>query len=298
LNAIVPLQSSYAGKYRLQTINPENGLVTKDTGWFDNLITNAGLDYLGNSTGIAYLGVCRVGTGNSVPANANVALDAQIAAVFVPQTPGLAYQGGPNYGVTATYYYDFPVGAAAGNLSEVGIAPGGGSDLFSRALIVDGFGAPTTITVLITEILRVSYQITVYPPLIDNVFNVTISGVVYTCTARACGVTTNWEPRDTFATLSQPNTQLGTGGLVPIYNNPYPDLGGQTSGTLSAYTPGNYYIDGQSFFGVGVGNGVIQLIEVGFNNNTFQILISPTMTKTNLQTLTLNFRRSWARHAP
>lgn len=57
----------------------------------------------------------------------------------------------------------FGQGAAAGNLSEVGVGRSA-TDLFSRALIVDGGGNPTTITVLPDEYLTVVYELRRYPP--------------------------------------------------------------------------------------------------------------------------------------
>lgn len=67
----------------------EYGKITKDTGFFPNLITNQGLDFIGNPVnGNMSFGVpdftpcCSVGTGNNTPAFTDTTLQAWLAGIY------------------------------------------------------------------------------------------------------------------------------------------------------------------------------------------------------------------------
>ncbi len=73
----VNVHASFAGRFSLSIYNPETG-ETRETGWFDNLITNTGLDHLGDTDGMQ--GFVRVGTSGTTPANTDTALGAQVGS--------------------------------------------------------------------------------------------------------------------------------------------------------------------------------------------------------------------------
>lgn len=159
---------------------------TFQTGWFDNLITDAGLNLLG--TGAFYvdnLAYCRIGTGNTAPANSNVNLVTQVGAT---NTASLGSAVGIS--VDGTYVYRrvskrFNAGTVAGvNLAEVGMGSATTGDLFSRALITDPSNNPITITLDTDEILDVLYELRAYLPAQDQVFTPTIDGSANTVTQR------------------------------------------------------------------------------------------------------------------
>ena len=60
-----------------------------------------------------------------------------------------------------------------------------------RALILDGGGSPTTLTILSDETLDVTYTIRVYPPTTDVTGSITLDGVSYGYTIRPCNVSTS-----------------------------------------------------------------------------------------------------------
>jgi hypothetical protein len=84
--------------------------------------------------------------------------------------------------------YRFAPPAAAGNISEVGVGWGTSSGLFSRALVLDGNGAPTSVTVLSSEYLEVTYEFRLYPMVDDQTGVVTLDGVDYAYTIRPCNI--------------------------------------------------------------------------------------------------------------
>lgn len=132
---------------------------------FKNLILDSGLSRFMGGVGAATSNwrYARVGTGTSTPNVAQSTLDAQVSS-----REATSAQTGINTefnNVWFTYTYLWAVGGATGNLSEVGVgASTSGSDLFSRARILDTNGDPTTITVLADEQLRVTYTFRLYRP--------------------------------------------------------------------------------------------------------------------------------------
>lgn len=192
-NNILSVHQGFAGWYKAEAFRAdENGLEIPGTrrvaaDWFPNLITDAGLDFLGTTGVTPVQGFCRVGTGNTAPANTNTALVAQVAVSSTLQAE--------TYGVnrTGTFYgwrrrtIRFAAGSMGGsavNLAEVGVSPAAAGSLFSRALILDGGGTPTTISIQPDEVLDVTYELRIYPVLADATGTVTIASVVYNWTAR------------------------------------------------------------------------------------------------------------------
>ena len=156
------------GLFRLQTFKKDSTEVVNDTGWFNNMILNTGLNQMISTND--YLAYACVGTG----ANPVTATQTTLQTFLVNSAEGSSIGGG----ITGNPYYSFqrvryqfPVGSAAGNLTEVGIRGGTTGNLFSRALIRDNLGNPTTFTVLGDEILQVTYELRCYPNQDDVVIN-------------------------------------------------------------------------------------------------------------------------------
>lgn len=165
-----------------------------------NLITNAGLD-----NWCTYETSCDyhfVGTSSVAPAYTDTQMGTFLAYVGGTPTEGSSGASYPNtdFWNSRSWTRRFGVGVAAGNLTEVGVGwssagvPTSGTNrVFSRALIVDGGGSPITLTVLSDEYLDVTYTLRTKlgdTAAADSVYNVTISGTVYTFTARASRLTT------------------------------------------------------------------------------------------------------------
>ena len=184
------------GEYRFVVRDARTGNIKRETDWFSNLITDAGLNRLGTG---GWRHSCHIGTGTTTPAGGDTALAAQAAVATNAdiQSSTVSNSGAPNYHITTTVVWRFTAGQLNGNYTEVGIS-WSGTTLFSRALIVDGGGSPTSITVTSSEFLDVYYRLSMVPDLTDHSYSVTIQGVTYTVTRRASDVsyTPYWKPHD------------------------------------------------------------------------------------------------------
>jgi hypothetical protein len=302
---IVPVRSvqRVRGRFKLEAVNQGDGRRRVLADWFPNLITNGGLDdwASGNDNWLLY---CAVGSGNRAPADTDTALQTLVGSTSSTVSTSTGTQAtAPYYGWT-TYQYNFPAGTATGNLSEIGVGKAT-TALFSRALILDGTGAPTTITVLSNEALYATYQIQQYVPTADVVGNVTIAGVVYSYTVRAGNATEQyWEPQTSDAPVPVAAV-VSNGAIGPITGN---ISGTSTAGgatySSSAYTPGSYVQDSTITFGLTAGNvtGGITAMSVQFgsafgngNKGWFQYGFGTAIPKDGSHVLTLSVSNSWAR---
>jgi len=300
-DTVVELQGPKAtleGKYKLKIIKPD-GRVRLETDWFSNLILNTGLDFRMGGTG--YFGstmfTCCVGTGSSTPVATQTTLDAQVMSVA----------GSANYGVQASapYYgfctcsYQFSAAGSDYNLTEIGVGISG-SQLTSRALIVDGVGNPTTISILTGEILEASYQLNIYPPLTDNVQTVTISGIPYSVTTRAVAVTSA-NPGWGIAAGAPLTWELGVtaftstatlGAITDSSPATCSVIGGNPTLTPGSYTNGTYtrsltmYADINTFNHSG---GIGAFTSYTGGTGQFQHVFSSPIPKDNTNALTLTF---------
>ena len=140
-----------------------DGTVRLDTGFFPNVITNLGLDALGNNHNL--FNYCAVGGGNSTPLNTNTKLD-NFLAVGSQISSESKYDYDPVrdtefYKCSKTVGYRF-TGLDNKNISEVGLVSDSRPELhstFTRTLIKNSAGVPTTITVLSGEILELQYRL-------------------------------------------------------------------------------------------------------------------------------------------
>ena len=137
--------------------------VRLDTGFFPNVITNLGLDAIGNDRNL--FNFCAVGGGNSKPLNTNTKLD-NFLAVGSPISSESKYDYDPVrdtefYKCSRTVGYRF-TGLDNKNISEVGLVGDHRPELhsaYTRTLIKNSAGEPTVITVLSGEILELQYRL-------------------------------------------------------------------------------------------------------------------------------------------
>lgn len=290
-----------SGHFRLQTRNAAG--LTQDTGWFENLVLDAGLNRMGTGS---FLTHCAVGTGTGEPNALQTALEALAysTSTIVSQAPG-ANQTTPYYGYRRLTYR-FPIGGATGNLSEVGVGWAAGS-LYSRARIVDQNGDPSTITVLAGESLDVTYELRLYPPAADAIGSVTIGAATYALTGRASAVTSG----------SDRNGWGVSGGVVQSENvdlyRPYAYSGligtltQSPSGTSSqaglvsnaAYSNNSYERNISANWALGEGNvsGIRSIVLMTNGLGRYQFQFDPAIPKSASNTLAINFKVAWARYS-
>lgn len=293
---------SVAGYYKIEATNFITGEKRVVADWFPNLITDIGLNRIGQGN---IHDRCMVGAGSSLPSVLDTSLQTQVAVTTTVQsvTHGTVSTL-PYYGWARTTYR-FSMGAAAGNLSEVGV---GWADngVFSRSLILDGSGNPTTITILSNEFLDVTYELRCYSPTDDSIFNINLAGQMYVCTVRAANATSDvWSPRfNNAVSLSGSfNTHVYSGVIGPVTGAP---SGSSTSVTATTIPYDNNSLTrrGYGVFGLEQANyaGGIQSARFvsrtrssGYGIGAYQIGFSPAIPKDNTRTFRLDFGISWAR---
>ncbi len=274
------------------------GKARVNTGWFTNLVTDSGLEALASSVSIKRAAVrCYVGSGSTPPSVGDVSL---VNPVANASSDGEWHTKvtEPEFYLQAEWRYTFPVGAAEGNLSEVGTSQSSGPPLFSRALIKDSAGSPTTITVLPNEILTVYYRLRVYPDMSDRVGVVNISGVNYNYTLRPARI--NYQNWTTDKSASMGSGPLGGAGHnIQVSSEPIASITDEPSGLTSAGSATlNPYVSGslERAFTYTIepsrGNisGGIRSIVFATSIGQYQVEVEPRIPKTQDDILTLTFK--------
>ncbi len=305
------LQRAFCGKFKL-TVLKADGSVKQETEWFDNLITNMGLDQIANSQGSNgitednFIGMAAyTGTGNTAPAYTDTTMTSVLGTVYSNGTPfvnGTYVPGSsPYWSWIATY--NFPTGSTTGNIAEVGIGdqigalPMATQYLFSHALVMVG-GSPGTITVLSSEALTLTYELREYINVVTQTGNVTISGTVYSLSWLPYNIGT---PVNGKSIVGEHVNQLVAynGSLGSVTGIPSGSSGGSTGAITNAgYTIGNYYLDITWNFALSDGNltGGITAITMSTNWHKYQIGFTPAIPKDNTKTLQLTIRCGWGRY--
>lgn len=305
------IQLGLAGHFTMTVHGGKRGRVVLAE--FDNLILDAGLERLasGNTT---VLNTCQVGTGTTAPAVGQTALVNKLAhTAFVSRdwSSGTYVAGPPAYKWDYKTFR-FNTGVATGNLTEVGVGWGTTGSLFSRALILDGGGSPTSITVLSDETLDVTYTLRIYAPS-DVTGSITLAGTSHSFTMRGAamssGGTGTWRPGDLvtfgFANSASPSVVVYSGSISATPGGvPSGTSGTDTiTGVVSAYVANSYQRDVQYSWSLSQGNigGGIKSIHLyvagsaGFSTHAYQAEFAPNIPKDATKNLKLNFTFSLAR---
>lgn len=297
---MIILQPRFSGRYRLLIGQPSQA-PRIDTGWFDNLVLDSGLNRIGSGNWFTH---CQVGTNNTPPQVTNTALAGLFAtSTTITESVGGAQGSEPYYGYLRKRF-SFTQGTFANtNLSEVGV--GWDTGLFSRALTVDAEGNPTTITVLSNEGLDVLYEIRLYPPLTDQTSEITVGSTTYTLTARAANVTSSsstvgWAPSGGQALQSSPsNAPFVYDGLIgAITTSPSGNSAVSASRSTSSYSNNSLQVAMSANWALTAGNfaaGIKSLLFYTTGVGAWQIGIDPPITKTSLDALTMYFQVAWSR---
>ena len=288
------------GIYTLTVTGPDGQVRRKMS--FKNLILNSGLNQMGLGSIVSN---AQVGSGSTAPVNTDTALQSFVALTTDQRDPEHGYSSSSPYFGWTRITYRFAEGTAAGNLSEVGVgwdySPG---NLFSRALILDSLGSPTTITVLSDEVLDVTYELRLYPPTADTTFTIDISGTSHVCVMRPSLVSSaSWEPRYIFGSGGTQSYELScwTDNIGTQFEQPSGTSGGYTSGTYDDYANNSLKRRFVVVWDLDNGNfpefiKSMSLHQLYPTMGTWQVSFTPRIEKDNTKMLTLPFEISWARH--
>lgn len=287
-----------AGIFRI-TIRDIADNVKWKSPWFDNVVTNTGLNRIGLGP---YLTHCFLGTGSiPAPSITDDSLAAQVGSTsnILSQSSG-ANNTTPYYG----YYlisYKFPVGTASGNLAEVGV--GWASGLFARALLVDNSGNPTVITVLPSESVIVTYLLKNMVPTADYTFSAVVDGTTHACIGRASQAlsgssSAGWGINPTGVTGIMASTMVAYNGAISTITGSPSGTSSSVTGSTAAYVnnslerafSGNWLLTEGNLVG---GITSLQLFTSGLG--AYQMSLDPPIPKTSYSSMILSFKVAWTR---
>lgn len=286
------------GRYKL-AVHREDGTV-KQLVTFNNLITDFGLNEFGrNSSRYFYMAL---GKGTSAPSVSDTTLtdttlvNAGTAATTVSrQTPGTV----PPLIGRVTWSQQSELGNLAGTWTEIGFGPGStpaSFRTFSRALIQDGLGNPTSITILPNEYLTCTYTLELVVPETDSV---TVVGGRTLTTRAAYASGSAWThpySGSQMSVIDPRSIMCYSGTIADIISGPAGPLGSGVLAEQDAYVNGSFERSGTAVFGPDQANGTINSLGIGISGQIrFQVGVSPAIVKTNTQSLTIRFKVSWGR---
>lgn len=316
------------GKFRFIRRREDLSII-EETPLSNNMVLNAGLDWLFDDSRFTSTwtnsGV-QVGSGNTPPDPDDAGLETYVAGTTTTVSTSSSMDI-PNRVQKITTVFRFTTGAAAGNLSEVGIGIGAnnntsptsaaknGQPLFSRALIVDEFGNPTTITVLSNEILDVVWEYYKYAPIADitGSFDQDIDGSTVsfdyvarpatTTTGSSWGITSSGQvipSRGAGGSMGNSGSGASTTGIGSAYTTLI--SAGSTQIFCSSFVPispyvtGNYYLDARMFFDLSTANFNILGLKFNFTICGWMMEIDPTVNKIDTKEYYIDVRLSIARY--
>lgn len=293
------IDSQVSGLYKLEVVKKDGSI--SSTGWFKNLITDVGMDR--RATNTDYIAYCQVGSGSATPSYSDTQLSSRIAGSNTQYSSSSGVASSSPYYAYVIKTFSFAAGVATGNISEVGVGWATTGSLFSRALVVDGSGNPTSITVLSDEELRVTYQFRLYVPLNDVSGSVVLGGTTYNYTARASQATTSgttaWssvQAAETDSRTSYVAVYNGSiGGITSVPSGT--SIVGATSQVADAYINGSFSVAQTTTWGSTLGNvsGGISAIKMVLGCGCYQFGFSPSIPKDNTKVLSLKITHSWGR---
>lgn len=293
----------------IELIDAATGIVERRLGPYRNIITDAGLNAIGNGTKIDTLvNYIAVGTSSTPPAATDTALGAETGV-------RTTYNGGITDVVTAEASYTywevtrtrvFTEAESNGNLTELGFfSANAGGTMWCHQLFRDELGDPTTLTKLNTQQLRITYAWRLYPDITVATDTLSIDGTSTDCDARAMRV----DNSNGWGSLVKNLGAWSTGQTRCYETNTFPTpTGGDFSGTsvtassatLQAYSNGNFYRDIDFVWDPGVANfatgiGAVGIVCVLNTDPCFGTTFTPKVGKTDVHRFTYTVRVSWAR---
>ena len=312
---VMTAQAGCAGWYRLEKtkVDAAGQLIERTrhvvADWFPNLITDAGLDLMARD---AWLFACHVGSGSAAPAVSDTRLQSRMASTYKTFDSQNATVIDRRYGfMRKTFRFD--AGTVNGNVTELGIANKVEADqytLFSRALVLDGNGQPTSITVLADEVLDVTYELRLYAPTSDGSGDATFanSKSVHHWSSRACDLSSTNTPWNVLlgSAFDVSTFSACWGGKARADNTllemKESVLGGAqysaaTKVERQAYTAGSHVLAFVMSWDLDQGNfdGGLGWVGLSGSFGAYQWAFTPKIPKTASQRLSLTMEIAWSR---
>ena len=298
-----------AGKFRLMVRDGVTNEIKTDTGWFDNLITNNGLNFLATNSGSSFISYCSLGSNNTPPVGTDVGVLTPISTGGNAATTGYT-RTRVDVNSNLTYWsttcrYNFSAGAVVGTVREIAVTnhPSNNTSAFSRALLKAG-GIPAEVVVTATDLVSVDYELRCYVNTSDVVTNVTISGTPYTVTVRPIYLNDNkpWTAQGgAFSMVSGLDYVLSvnSAGLASGSNSVVATATSLTI-TKQAYVLNSF----ETVINCSISNGTamdiagIFMRSEGCLQGKWAIVFTPSITKSVNQKLNFVVKYKWGRYVP
>jgi hypothetical protein len=277
---------------------------------FPNLILDAGLNGIGTN-GASWATRIALGSSATPPDASQTGLISFGCESSSSNASTTGFVAGPPPYSWHRFSRRFAQGVATGTWSEVGIGRSG-TALWSRSLILDGGGSPTTITVLAIEIVDIEYELRAYPSIVDVTGTRTISGIDYDYIMRPAALNAyskfqtdlliagSWMNGGVYSSY-QFRAYSGTAGAYTAEPSGTAAQGGGGSVSVAAYVNGSYTKTCTVTAGVdnaNVSGGIkTALLMVGPGNAIwmYQCQFDPALPKDNTKTISLTYSCTWAR---
>ena len=297
-----------------------DGAITYNGPWFNNLILDVGLDALavdclGHSIG-SLCGYVNVGDDNTDPAIGQTGLLSFVAATNTFYgTISEGYSTDDPIHRWSQHTHEFAVGECTGNLTEVSLSKGSNSTHFNRQLFKDEAGDPTTITVLEDEGLRITSRVYVYGDLQpgdteNSSFTLTTdSGDETINVTREITSTTDWlEYNAAAGQIAALGYSSDRYGAALTSSTTSFDVGGGTNPDTTSgldYTTGDFYKDYEHTWNAGTFVGDIESILMPYypSLSSYQgedftaFRLNPAISLAETEEFRVTLRRAWGRYA-
>jgi len=288
--------------FRVEKFKADN-TITYSGPWFHNIVLDSGLDRvpfenpneLGRSVG--------VGSGDSTPSVEQTGLDHEIATT---SDRYIAYDNGPLYdddgetliGVWHTITFEFGLGAAEGNLTELGLRTSNGN-YFNRQLFMDEDGNTRTVTVKSDEGLRI---FTERYELQDMTRHESESG---SFEHNGETITYTRKVRDGLHSQRIQSARYATRNFIGLSSDSDQEdvrnnsIEATRSGSMDDYVPGSHEMTVTATFGATAYEGEINAICFGVDYVTTYpyswFFLDTPITLTDTQEFTVTVKKTWGR---
>lgn len=299
---MIELKNELSGYFTVSKGTDPDNMV--EVASFPNLITDAGLLRYGSDAD--FIRYCNIGSSSTTPTVSDTTL---INRLYYSESELPENTGANNTDPNARYVYRrrtirFTPKGVPYTIAEVGFGWNATGSVFNRALVVDGGGYPTTISVLDNEYLDVTYELRLYPPTTDSTGTLTPTGkdvVPRNWTARPADLSGDisyqvysWSiSGDTYTnTIAACGGTIGTPFSLPASWINYAT--GVGSITINPVIPEITY---SKKFNLGDGNSAsgIKSIVVNSHGHYYQIGFDAPFMKTNTDEITFTYKISWGR---
>lgn len=285
-----------------------NGNLKIDTGEFNNLITNSGLDLFFTKRIYNYFSyTCSIGSDDTTPSVTDTGPGSVLATKGRSSTELVSKLGDVNdlvsdpLRVEVENKYTFNAGEGTGTIAEICIGDNSGTPAnFSRALVQVN-GSPGTIVKTAEDILIVTYTLKVYVDTSGtphDVYDDGPGGTKHECVVlpiRHYGASKVSAYHFFSVTGSY---YVGNRAMQAMNDFSASGITSISSPTLSPYIPGAHEIEYICSLSSGQGNvvgGISYFSGPTSDSAAIQATFDPPIPKTSQETLELRFKRSWGR---